>query len=208
MSISSSIVRGSQKGAVFQATGFVAGCFMAAVLIAMQAFSPAQAQDALADTRLVVGILAHDRGPASDNNENGTDLNGEVQFAPLGGAIGRVLGSPRPHLGTSLNFNGNTSALYGGLTYEFLPHPKWFVDGFFGAALHDGPLHKDPIRCAQNSDCGFGSRLLPRLGAETGINLSGHDAVSLFYDHMSHGGFFNRENEGIDHVGIRYRHSY
>lgn len=208
MSISSSIVRSSPKGAVLQATGFVAGCCMGAVLIAIQAFSPAQAEDVLADTRLAIGVLAHDRGPASDNNESGTDLNGEVQFAPLDGAIGRAIGSPRPHLGASLNFNGDTSAVYGGLTYEFLPHPKWFVDGFIGLALHDGPLHKDPVRCAQTSDCGFGSRVVPRLGLETGINFSSHDAVSLFYDHMSHGNVFNVENEGIDHVGIRYRYSY
>ena len=30
-----------------------------------------------------IGVIAHDHGPFSDHNEDGTDLNLEVQFAPL-----------------------------------------------------------------------------------------------------------------------------
>jgi lipid A 3-O-deacylase len=202
------VSRSSPAGVAARTHRFVAGYAIGAVLIVLQAVPPAQAEDASPGPRFVAGVMAHDRGPSSDNHENGIDLNGEVQFAPLDGAIGRAIGSPRPHLGVTPSLNGNTSALYGGLTYEFLPLPKWFVDGFFGLALHDGPLHKDPIPCAQRSDCGFGSRILPRLGLETGINLTRHDAVSLFYDHMSHGGLLNSENEGIDHVGVRYRYSF
>lgn len=186
----------------------VAGFLMGTALVSMQAISLAHAEDILANSRWAAGIFAHDRGPSSDNHENGVDLNGEIQFAPLDGVIGRAIGSPRPHLGATPNFNGQTSAIYGGLTYEVLPHPKWFIDGFIGLALHDGPLHKDPVGCRQGSDCGFGLRVLPRLGLETGINLSERHAVSLFYDHMSHGNLLNVENEGIDHVGIRYRYSY
>lgn len=175
------------------------------VLMAVQS---AMAQDGLADTRVVVGVLAHDRGPASDRHENGTDLSGEVQFAPLDGAIGRAIGSPRPHVGGTLNLNGDTSTLYGGLTYEFVPHPQWFIDGFVGLAAHNGPLHKDPAGCAQRSDCGFGARVLPRFGVEAGFNFTRQDAVTVFYDHMSHGNLFNVENEGIDHVGLRFMHAF
>lgn len=146
-----------------------------------------------------IGVLAHDRGPFSDRNEDGTDLNVEVQFAPLA-----IPGSPRPHLGATLNFIGDTSAAYAGLTFPFYQSPHWFLDGSVSAAVHNGPMHKDPVRCQQESDCGFGKRLLPRLGIEVGYRIAPDQSISLFYDHMSHKWMIEGENEGIDHIGLRY----
>lgn len=65
----------------------------------------------------VAGIIAHDRGPTSDRHEDGIDLNLEVQFAPLNN-----LGSPRPHLGVTANFEGDTSVAYGGLNFVSAKH--------------------------------------------------------------------------------------
>lgn len=175
-----------------------------AILLTLMPVPSAQAQNLPVGSRLAIGVLAHDRGPSSDYNESGIDPNIEIQFAPIERGIGRAIGSPRLHLGASINFDGDTSALYGGFTFELLSHRRLFVDGFLGLALHNGPLHKDELRCQVESDCGFGYRVIPRLGLEAGIRLSDHDAVSMFYDHMSHGELFNSENEGIDHVGFRY----
>lgn len=188
-------------------TGLVDAVLLACLLAFLPAV-PARAQDLPADARLAIGVLAHDRGPSSDYNESGIDPNVEIQFAPIERGIGRAMGAPRPHLGASINFDGETSALYGGFTFELLSHRRLFIDGFLGLALHNGPLHKDELRCQAESDCGFGYRMIPRLGLEAGIRLSGHDAVSVFYDHMSHGELFNSENEGIDHVGFRYIRSH
>lgn len=58
---------------------------------------------------LAIGVLAHDRGPFSDQHEKGVDLNLEAQFAPL-----TFPGSPRPHLGFTANFEGDTSVAYAG----------------------------------------------------------------------------------------------
>lgn len=152
---------------------------------------------------LAIGVLAHDRGPASDRHESGIDLNLEWLFAPLG-----WLGSPRPHLGVTPNFVGDTSIAYAGLSYRFRDRRRWFVDLAISAAIHDGPLHKDAEGCKENSDCGFGIRVMPRAGLEFAYKVGPDTSVSLFYDHMSHKWIIGGENEGIDHIGLRYRRPF
>ena len=152
---------------------------------------------------LAIGVLAHDSGPFSDHNEDGVDLNLEAQFAPL-----NFLGSPRPHLGASINFQGDTSVAYAGLGFRLHETKQWFADGLLGVALHDGPLHKDPVGCQLYSDCGYGTRVLPRFGLEVGYRVSPVASVSVLFDHMSHKWLVAGENEGLDHVGIRYLWAY
>ena len=150
-----------------------------------------------------MGVFAHDRGPTSDRHENGVDLNLEVQFAPLA-----MMGSPRPHLGLTANFVGDTSVGYGGLGFRLHDTPLWFIDGMLGIAVHNGPLHKDPVRCRRDSDCGYGVRVLPRFGLELAHRLSPKASVSLLYDHMSHKWIVAGENEGLDHIGLRYMRDF
>lgn len=166
---------------------------------------PVQAKEAggHAERTLAIGVLAHDHGPFSDHNEDGVDLNLEVQFAPLA-----FPGSPRAHLGVTANFAGETSAAYAGLGFRLHEQPKGFVDALLGVAVHNGPLHKDPVRCDLYSDCGFGTRFLPRLGLEAGYRIGPHATVSLLYDHMSHKWIVSGENEGIDHIGLRYLRAF
>lgn len=167
--------------------------------------APVQAAELAGNAQWIwaAGIIAHDRGPTSDRQEDGIDLNLEVQFAPLD-----IFGSPRPHLGVTANFEGDTSVAYGGLSFRFRETPQWFIDGLLGVALHNGPLHKDPVRCQLYSDCGYGTRFLPRFGLEVGYRISPDASVSLFYDHMSHKWIVAGENEGLDHLGVRYLRAY
>ena len=153
-----------------------------------------------ASSILAVGILAHDQGPMSDHHEHGVDLNLELLFTPV-----NLFGTPRPHLGASLNLAGDTNVAYAGLTFPFYESRRWFLNGALSAALHDGPLHKDPVGCQLYSDCGFGVRVLPRAGLSYGYYLSSGEAIALFWDHMSHKWVINGENEGIDHIGLRYQ---
>lgn len=173
--------------------------------IAIGLNTPAQAAESAASSEriLAAGVFAHDRGPFSDHNEGGVDLNLELQFAPL-----TFPGSPRPHLGATANFDGDTSAAYAGLSFRLRETSQWFVDAALGAAVHDGPLHKDPVRCAQFSDCGFGTRYLPRFGLEIGYQIGPAASLSLLYDHMSHKWIVGGENEGLDHIGLRYSRPY
>jgi len=171
------------------------------LLITLAFLTPAQAAEPDGNrTRiLAIGVLAHDRGFASDHHEDGVDLNLELQFAPLD-----VFGSPHPHLGATLNFKGDTSMAYAGLGFRVRETSRWLADLHLGAALHDGPLHKDPVGCTLYSDCGYGVRVLPRFGFEIAYRLSPDATVSLLYDHMSHKWIINGENEGLDHIGVRY----
>ncbi|MDP1644978.1 MAG: acyloxyacyl hydrolase [Thiobacillus sp.] len=173
--------------------------------IALGLHAPAQATELAGNVErtLAIGVLAHDRGPFSDHHEDGVDLNLEVQFAPLD-----IWGSPRPHLGITANFEGYTSVAYAGLSVRFRETAQWFVDGLLSAAVHDGPLHKDPVRCEQFSDCGYGTRILPRFGLEVGYRVSPAASISLFYDHMSHKWIVGGENEGLDHIGLRFMRPY
>lgn len=189
------------------------------VLSSPLAFS-AESDRAPALYKSVFGLMLHDRGPASDRHENGVDPNWELQFNPPGWKFWRRIGAPYPTVGMTPNFNGHTSAFYAGITYELglsnsFTDPltydltkRLFVAAGLSAALHNGPLHKNPLGCEERSDCGFGYRVLPRLNIELGVKFRQLHGISLFYDHMSHKGVLPGENEGIDHIGIRYHYSF
>ena len=167
--------------------------------------------------KVAFGILAHDRGPISDNKENGVDPNWELQFNPPEWRWWRWVGSPSPMTGATPNFVGDTSEFYLGLAWQlslsgnFLDKltndfsKRLWVSGGLSAAVHTGPLKKDVTGCRVDSDCGFGYRVLPRLQLEIGATFWKNHALSIFVDHMSGGGAFGAsQNEGIDHSGIRY----
>jgi lipid A 3-O-deacylase len=168
---------------------------------------------------VILGAVLHDRGPASDYNESGLDLNLEAQFAPPAWEFGQWVESLAPMVGVTANFSGDTNVLYAGVSCEIdwsstVIHTttsratdNLFLATGLSLALHDGPLHKDEVGCSEESDCGFGYRVLPRLHIELGTYLrpGATRGVSLFYDHISHKWILPGENEGIDHIGIRYR---
>jgi len=166
--------------------------------------------------KTIFGLALHDRGPLSDRHENGVDPNLELQFNAPEWRLWRWIGAPNPTFGFTPNFNGGTSVVYGGVNYELSLSNRWtddltgrltknlFVGASLSAALHNGPLHKNPIGCEERSDCGFGYRVLPRFGLEMGGYWGDKHGISLFFDHMSHKGVLPGENEGIDHIGIRY----
>src|SRR6476660_2879070 len=125
--------------------------------------------------KVAFGILAHDRGPISDNKENGVDPNWEVQFNPPEWRWWRWVGSPSPMTGATPNFVGDTSEFYLGLAWQLRLSSNFlnnltkdcsnslWVSGGLSAAVHTGPLHKNETGCSSDSDCGFGRRVLPRL---------------------------------------------
>lgn len=179
--------------------------FLVCTLVTGLPPATAQATDSPWAERLVGGVFLHDRGLAADRHEEGFDLNLEAQFKVPEWTPWRWIGSPRPHVGVTFSLNDETSLLYSGLTYEADLPGRLFAAAHGGLAIHDGMMHqKDTERCATESDCGFGSRVLFRGGLELGVRISGDTSVSLLWDHVSHGRLLASENEGIDHIGLRY----
>ena len=175
--------------------------------------------------KVAFGILAHDIGPTTEKNESGSvDPNWEVQFNPPEWRWWRWLASPSPMAGATPNFAGNTSAFYLGVAWElslsshFLDNltngfsKRLWVSGGLGPAIHSGPLTKDVSGCRSTKtslkttgDCGYGTRVLPRLQVEIGATFWKNHALSVFGDHMSGGAVFGGEqNHGLEHVGLRY----
>lgn len=130
-------------------------------VIALAFHLPAQATQPAGNSQriLAIGVIAHDRGPAADHHERGVDLNLEVQFAPLD-----LSGSVRPHLGATLNFEGDTSMAYAGLSFRLRETRQGFADLLLSVAAYDGPLHKDPV--GYSGSCGgfHGTGIRPVTG--------------------------------------------
>jgi lipid A 3-O-deacylase len=143
-----------------------------------------------------LGLLYHDITIGGDHREPGPDVNGELLF--VSPELLKAIGSPRPHLGGSVNTAGATSYAYAGLTWTLTPGggPVFFGLGL-GGAVHDGLLNKDiPDRKE------LGSRALFHESLEAGWRFGGGVSISLFLDHMSNADLA-RHNAGLTNLGVR-----
>ncbi len=153
----------------------------------------------LSETR--IGGGEHDAGVFGRSEEDGYDINFEMLFvAP---EIFDFMWSPRPTLGVSGNTEGNTSLVYGALTWEWWFFENFFANFSFGFAVHDGKLKTDDIERKE-----LGSRVLFRESIDLGWNFYGRDHISLYVDHVSHGHVMSGPNEGMDTLGVRYGYRF
>jgi lipid A 3-O-deacylase len=161
---------------------------------------------AAAQTQIVdefkFGVLAHDVGLFDHHVETGADVNFEMLFTPP--EFFSFIGSPRPHLGGSLNTAGNTNAGYFGLTWGITLIQNlfgWgnevFLNGSLGGALQDG--HNNTAPPGRKT---LGSTALFRESLELGYQLTPTVSVSGFVDHMSNANLAPH-NAGITDAGAR-----
>ena len=162
---------------------------------------PAVAQTQIFD-EFKIGVLAHDVGFLDKHVESGADINFEMLFTPPD--LLAVIGSPRPHLGGSINTAGNTNAGYFGLTWGITLIQSlfgWgdgvFANGSLGGALQDGYTNSAPPGRKK-----LGSTALFRESVELGYQLTPTVSVSGFVDHMSNANLAPH-NAGITDVGAR-----
>jgi lipid A 3-O-deacylase len=141
------------------------------------------------------GVFAHDIRMLSFHRENGADINGEVLFVSPG--VLDAVWSPRPHLGATVNMEGNTSTVYGGLTWEYDLPADYFLDANLGLAAHNGRLNTENPRRKS-----LGSPVLFRLGGALGYNLTEKVNISIQVEHYSNAAIAY-PNEGMDNAGIR-----
>ncbi len=167
--------------------------------------APAEVADApskgkwLHDIRL--GVLAHDVDNlwSGHSKEEGIVYNAEVVFKAV--LLEFLGGSVKPNLGFSINNQGDTSKLYGGLLWEWTINRFFFNTGL-GAAWHDG------ARETSNPDKKrLGSRVLFRIPFEAGFTLYGPHRIAIMFDHVSNS-YLASPNEGLDTLGLRYSYLF
>lgn len=163
--------------------------------------APAAAQTQIID-EFKFGVLAHDVGLFDKHVESGADINFEMLFTSPD--VLAIIGSPRPHLGGSLNTAGNTNTGYFGLTWGialiqnlFRPGDEVFANGSLGGAFQAGynnsapPGHKT-----------LGSTALFRGSLELGYQVTPTVSVSAFVAHMSNADLA-AHNSGLTDAGAR-----
>ncbi len=108
------------------------------------------------------------------------------------------LGSPRPEIGTTINFTGQESLVHAGLVWQLpvLDSPV-YLEGAFGAAIHNGALVG-----ASDAHKNFGCRVnfYERFGV--GVHASETMTATLTYEHMSNNGWC-QANDGLSNLGVR-----
>jgi len=174
----------------------------AACLVLASTPIPATAQTGIVD-ELKIGVLAHDVALFDKHIENGADLNFEMLFTPPD--IFAAIGSPRPHLGGTVNTAGNTDHGYFGLTWgieliqSLFGHGDGvFLNGSLGGALQGGYENNAPP--GRKS---LGSTALFRESIELGYQATPSMSVSGFVDHMSNADLARR-NAGLTDAGARF----
>jgi len=161
----------------------------------------ARAQSSIVD-EFKFGVLAHDVGFLDKHVESGADINFDMLFTPP--EAFSIIGSPRPHVGGSVNTAGNTNTGYFGLTWGITLIQNlfgWgnqvFLNGSLGGALQDGFTNSSPPDRKK-----LGSTALLRESVELGYQLTPNMSVSGFVDHMSNADLAPH-NAGITDAGAR-----
>lgn len=165
------------------------------VLLLTASFAVAEGDGDTIISEIRGGVYAHDISFWSFHRENGVDINGEVLF--VSPSFLEAVWAPRPHLGATVNTDGNTSHAYGGLTWEYDLPADFFIDANLGLSVHNGHLDTD-----NDKRKSLGSPVLFRVGGALGYNLTEKWNVSIQYEHMSNA-YIANPNEGMDNVGLR-----
>ena len=127
------------------------------------------------------------------------DANVELLFTPLDALY--WLGSPRPHVGATINFGGLESMAYASLTWRanIFDSPV-FIEGAFGAAIHNGSTDGTAVAPARNLGC----PVLFHEAASLGYDFTPSASVMLTIEHASHAGLCGANNRGLTNLGVRF----
>jgi len=183
--------------------GFLA---LAAVPAAAQSLTtPEPFADIVDEVR--IGIHAHDvdytalpSRPGQWDLSEIEDLSFDVLFTSPDLDVFRWIGAPRPDLGVTINLDGEDSLAHLGLTWQ-LPvfDTPFYLEGTFGAAIHNGYLDGSPDTASRHN---FGCRVnfYERFGV--GANISEQMTATLTYEHTSNNEWCDN-NQGLSNFGVR-----
>ena len=162
-----------------------------AALLALIAATPAQASE------LFGGVLAHDvDSPLTKGGfEGGADLQLGWRGAPIEAL--RAIGGPSPYAFASVATGGETHFAAAGLSWRI--GGRLFVRPGLGVAVHS----RGTSGVVDGRRTDLGSRILfaPEIGV--GYQVDERLSVEATWVHLSHGQLLDRQNPGMDSVGIR-----
>ncbi|MDO8288155.1 MAG: acyloxyacyl hydrolase [Parvibaculum sp.] len=148
-----------------------------------------------------MGLYDHNTDLMGSRHETSKpDVNLEVLFN--GPSWLQWMAEPRIHLGTNLNTGSGTSSAYTGLVWDFNLTDSLFIEGSFGAAIHDGKTDRET---PNNLD--LGCRVLFHENASIGYRITPNTSVMVSVDHMSSAALCN-PNPGLTDVGVRLGYSF
>lgn len=141
----------------------------------------------------------------TDGRGNSANLTGEILFAKPFTASDLFTSYfiPRPHVGGSLNFDGQTSFAYAGLSWSVDITPQLFVEGSLGGAFHDGETRTRGPRNLETLGC---SPLFRESGS-VGVRLSANWSVMATLEHLTNAGACS-DNRGLTNVGARVGYTF
>ena len=150
--------------------------------------APAQASE------LFVGLLAHDVD--TPLTKGGFEDGADVQLGWRGGRIG-LPGRPSPYVFVSAATGGETHMAAAGLSWRL--GGRLFARPGFGLAVHTRSSHG--ARNGLRTD--LGSRILFEPELAIGYQVSDRMALEATWVHVSHAQLFDRQNPGMDSIGVR-----
>lgn len=154
-------------------------------------------------SELRAGILAHsidERAPDGSllNFTRWQDVSLEVLFRSPDADVFRWIGSPKPNLGATLNTGGLESMVHLGLTWQVpVFDTGFFVEGTFGAALHNG-ANGGAAYPARDLGCA----LHFYEAAGVGWNVTDNMNVMVAWEHASSANLC-APNRGLTNIGVK-----
>ena len=145
------------------------------------------------------------QNPWGPDNGSGA-LSGEVLFAkPFEPAdLFASYFIPRPHVGGSLDFGGQPSLAYAGLTWSFDVAPRVFVEAALSGAVQND--RTSPFEAAFRGQTAGCSPLFREAGG-VGYRLSRNWNVMALVEHMPNGGACS-DNKSLTNIGARFCYSF
>ena len=112
----------------------------------------------------------------------------------------RWIGAPRPEIGATINLEGEDSLVHAGLTWQaHLFDSPVFVEGTFGAAIHNGYLGDEAPAGRRQFGCRV--NFYERFGV--GVDLTENATATLSYEHTSNAELCD-QNAGLSNLGLKF----
>ena len=145
-----------------------------ATLAMLCAALPAAAQvNLLPEIRAGISARGIDGGGTLLDPNRIADANVELLFAPPGINLINLTGEIRPHIGATMNFRGQDSYGYAGLSWTFsAPAMPVFVEASLGGVARTSLFTAPANSPARNIGCGVGLRAAASLGVALPAGMS------------------------------------